>query len=312
MADIDVLGLGAVTVDDLVFISAFPHPDDKMLVQKRVRQCGGLSGTALVAAARLGARAAYAGRLGSDDLSNFVMQSLAAENVNLDYTLRTTDARPILSTILVDISCNTRTILFDHGQQAGAAPDHPSADIIRSIRVLFVDQWGSAGMLRAARLAREAGIPVVADFERADGSDFTELFTLVNHLVVSERFALEYTLRTSSAEALDALSEPGRDVVVITRGDKGCIYRIAGSSAACEMPAFRVDVVDTTGCGDVFHGAYCATLARGLPLDTRIRIASAAASLKSTRSGGQAGIPNWAQVTEFLQKQAIDDARHTG
>jgi sugar/nucleoside kinase (ribokinase family) len=67
------------------------------------------------------------------------------------------------------------------------------------------------------------------------------------------------------------------------------------------QPAFKVAVVDTTGCGDVFHGVYAATLAQGFDLPTRIRWAAAAAALKATACGGQSGIPKRATVEQFLK-----------
>jgi sugar/nucleoside kinase (ribokinase family) len=70
------------------------------------------------------------------------------------------------------------------------------------------------------------------------------------------------------------------------------------------QPAFPVAVVDTTGCGDVFHGAYAAGLVRGLGVMERVRLAAAAAALKATRPGGQAGAPTLAEVEQFLNPRA--------
>lgn len=69
------------------------------------------------------------------------------------------------------------------------------------------------------------------------------------------------------------------------------------------QPAFRVRTVDTTGCGDLFQGAYAAALALGATLSERVRLARAAAALKATQPGGQRGIPTRNQVDEFLQSE---------
>ena len=106
----DVLGLGAVAVDDLLYVDQYPPPEGKVQVLDRQRQCGGLTGTALVAAARLGSRCAYAGVLGDDELSHFVIDSLAREGVELAYRAERADARPAHSTIIVDRLRGTRTI----------------------------------------------------------------------------------------------------------------------------------------------------------------------------------------------------------
>src|SRR5881398_3181423 len=109
-AAIDVLGLGAVAIDDLLFVDTYPPPDAKVRVHRRERQGGGLTATALVAAARLGARCAYAGVLGEDELSEFVRQRLQVEGVDVSLVRRRSDARPIHSIIIVDESRQTRNI----------------------------------------------------------------------------------------------------------------------------------------------------------------------------------------------------------
>jgi sugar/nucleoside kinase (ribokinase family) len=300
----DVLGLGCVTVDDFLFVTTFPGPDDKTRVLRSERQCGGLAGTALVAAARLGARCAFAGLLGVDDtLSQIVAANFAREGVDIAPAVRRTDARPIHSTIIVGSGGATRNIFFEVAGRVGADDDLPDAATIRAARVLFVDHYGIAGNLRAIRIAREAGIPVVADLERDEDPRFPELLAAVDHPVLSEKFALRVTGAVDAAEAVRRLWRPDRQAVVVTGGEAGCWYTDDGA-AIHHQPAFPVEVVDTTGCGDVFHGAYAAALARGETLAARVRFASAAAALKATQPGGQRGIPDRAAVETFLKERA--------
>src|SRR5258706_14520855 len=101
-ASFDILGLGAVSVDELIYVDAHPPPDQKAHILNTERQCGGLTATALVAAARFGAKCAYAGALGNDELSLIARQSLSREGINLDHLLVQADARPVHSCILVD------------------------------------------------------------------------------------------------------------------------------------------------------------------------------------------------------------------
>jgi sulfofructose kinase len=300
-AALDVLGLGCVAVDDLLYVAAYPPPDAKVQVQRRRRQCGGLTGTALVAAARLGARCAYAGVLGEDDDSAFVRQTFRREGVLVDYLLSRPGARPIRSTVVVDEGRQTRTVFYDLAGSVGADPQWPDTDVIRAARVLLVDHYGVEGIIRAARVAHEAGIPVVADLERSDRPRFPELLALADHLVISRAFAEKLTDASGPAVAVDRLWSGQRQAVVVTCGAAGCWYR-GEAGPPRHQPAFPVAVVDTTGCGDVFHGAYAAALARGLDLAGRVRFAAAAAALKATRAGGQAGIPTRAATEAFLQE----------
>ena len=98
----DVLGLGCTAVDDLVYVDQYPPRDAKIPVRRRERQCGGLTATALVAAARLGASAPTPGPLGHDELSEFVVQRLVAEGICLDYLRRQAGVSPVHSLIVVD------------------------------------------------------------------------------------------------------------------------------------------------------------------------------------------------------------------
>ncbi len=305
----DVLGLGCVAIDDLLFLPEYPPPDSKVPVQRRDRQCGGLTATALVAAARQGARCAFAGVLGTDELSQFVRRRFEEEGIDLSLVRRRPEARPIHSIILVDQSRHTRTIIYDLQGAYGAEPDWPEEAVIRASRVLFVDHFGMEGMIRAARIARAAGVPVVADLEHDRHPRFGELLALVDHLIVSQAFAQRLTGCADPAAAVEALWAPGREAVVVTCGAAGGWY-LGGDSPGGgpagrvrPYPAFPVKVVNTTGCGDVFHGAYAAALARAVPLDDRIRYAAAAAALKATQPGGQAGIPDRQAVEEFLRRR---------
>src|SRR5262245_9406757 len=104
----DILGLGAVTIDDLIYVESYPPPDAKVPVRRSERQCGGLTGTALVAAARLGLKTAYAGALGTDELSTYLIEKMGAQGVDMTYVLRRPDVRAIYSVIIVAETNHTR------------------------------------------------------------------------------------------------------------------------------------------------------------------------------------------------------------
>jgi sulfofructose kinase len=296
----DVLGLGVVSVDDLLSIEGYPPPDSKVPVLGRERRAGGLTASALVAAARLGSRCAYAGRLGEDELSRFAEESLRREGIDLSHRVKCPEASPVHSTIIVDRVGRTRNIFFEIRGATGAHPQLPAEEVIRSAQVLFVDHHGMEGMIRAARIARESGIPVVADFEREGDPRFPELLALADHLILSRDFAGRLTGKADPAASAAALWREDRKAVVVTGGEEGAWFVSAEDPGrATRQPAFAVDAVDTTGCGDVFHGAYASALARRLALAERIRFASAAAALKATRAGAQSA-PSRAEVEAFL------------
>ncbi len=301
---IDVLGLGYTAVNELLYFDGYPQADAKMPVRRRERHCGGLAATALVAAARLGCRCAYAGTLGGDDHSRFVIERFGEEGIDVTYLRRLPEARPVRSTILVDQTRQTRTILFDTSGVVCVDGDWPAEEVIGAARVLLVDNCGVAGMIRAARIARKAGIATIADFEDASDPLFPQLLALADHLILSRDFALKVSGQSDAALAIQSLWTADRRAVVVTCGKEGCWYATDQEpTIRRHQPALAVRVVDTTGCGDVFHGAYAAALVRGLAVPDAVRFATVAASLKATRPGGQAGIPSLAAVEQQAARE---------
>ena len=295
----DILGFGAVTVDDLIYVDHHPLPDTKMPVQSKQRQGGGLAGTALVAAARLGAKAAYCGVLGDDELSHFTLQELEREGVDCAPTAHQPDARPIYAVVIVDQSTGHRSILYSNAGVLEPEPGIITPDLISNCRVLFVDHTAIETALRAVELARAQRIPIVGDIESHDDPHGLDLISQIDHLIVGTRLAEQVTGETRAAAMVRALSRPDRACCVVTAGERGCWYSERGGQVR-HFPAFPVRAVDTTGCGDVFHGAYAACIARGETIDRAIRVATAAAGIKATQPGGRSGIPNLATVERFL------------
>jgi len=298
----DVLGIGCGTVDELLYVSVYPPADAKVPVEQRERQCGGLTATALVAAARQGARCAYGGALGHDENSEFLLSALRHEGIDVSPVVRHPAAGAIYSTIIVDQTAHTRNIFFQRPLIVGPTLDSPTAEQIRSARVLFVDHYGAEATVRAQSIARGTGIPVVADLERDNAPGFLEILAGCDHLIVSERFAAKLSGRSDSKQAAASLLSSRKNTVVVTCGADGCWAVARGDVAPKHFRAFETQVVDTTGCGDTFHGVYAAELARGSDLTTRIVRASAAAALKAQHTGAQKGIPTRQAVDEFLAR----------
>jgi sugar/nucleoside kinase (ribokinase family) len=300
----DVLGFGVVAVDDLLYVERYPPVESKQRVLHRLRQCGGLTGTALVAAARLGAKCAYVGMLGEDALSREAIACFEQEGIDVSHRARNPEARPAHSTIIVEETNRTRTVFASLDGPAGAAADWPDEELIRAAKVILIDHHGLEGTLRAVRIAQESGVKVVADFERHPGGEFDVILGEVGHLVLSYSFAAKLTGKSEPDAIIEALWNGRREAVVLTCGGKGCRYRGKEYDKPFSLPAFPVEVVDTTGCGDVFHGAYAATLAWDLPLEERLRFASATAALKVQVRGGQAGCPTRREVEKFLEERS--------
>lgn len=304
-AGYDILGLGCVAVDTFLYVSKYPRENEKSPIQSQARSCGGTTANALVAAAKLGGRGGWAGSLGNDEKSRYVKAALAEAGVDTTWIREAENARPISATIVVNSRRSSRTILFD---LTGAAPldeSWPPEEAIRESKILLIDQFGIEGMLRAARIARENGISIVADFEDPSHLGFDDLLPLVDHLILPEPVALEATGSDSPTAAVNRLWNEQREAVIVTCSEKGCWYRGREMAEGITLhhPAFWVEAVDSTGCGDVFRGAYALGLLEGNSLEERLRFAAAAAALKATKTGGQASFPSREEVDQFLKER---------
>jgi sugar/nucleoside kinase (ribokinase family) len=296
----DVLGLGAVAVDDLVYVSQHPLPNAKIPIKDQGRQGGGLAGTALVAASRLGASAAYCGVLGEDELSRFTLQELEREGVDCAPTWHDPQARPYHSIVIVDLSTGHRSILYSSAGVMEPEPAKVGRELVTNCRVLFVDHTVIGAGLRAIELAHAHSIPVVGDIESEGDPRLPDLMRGIDHLILGIELAGRVTRESEPAAMVRALSGPDRACCAVTAGEGGCWYSERGGVVR-HFPAFRVQVVDTTGCGDVFHGAYAACIARGEGVGRAIQIATAVAGIKATQPGGRSGIPNLATIKRFLR-----------
>jgi len=297
---IDVLGLGSVTVDFVGTVKAWPGKGVKKMLDSFTICDGGLVGTALVASARLGGKVAFVGKLGQSEMARRALEALRRESVDTSFVLRTEDAEPIVAFILTDSTDGQRNIFWTRQNVQYPMPwEFPDKNWFRRTTVLLIDFESGLAGIEAAKTAKQHNIPVVIDVER-DEPHIAEAMSVSSHIIVSEEFASGYTGSSNVAGMLAALRSDPEQVVIVTRGEKGCVG--SSNEGDFELTAFDVNVVDTTGCGDTFHGAFALAIARGQPVVSAARFASGAAALCATQLGGRAGIPTAEQLEQFLSK----------
>ncbi len=295
----DILGIGAVAVDDLIYMENYPQPDSKTRVLSRRREGGGLTATALVCAARLGAKTAYYGILGDDELSIYTIKELEKAGVDCSRILYNNKAQPFQAIIMVVSNTGQRTVLSYPHEVVAVQPDDVSAELISSCRMLFIDHTVVQAGLKAVELAHHYNIPIIADLEAERDPQVYDLIPQIDHLILGIDFARQVTGESHPEKMVQALANEDRAACVVTAGDQGCWYS-EYNSQVWHFPAFKVQAVDTTGCGDVFHGAYSYCVIRGDTIHKAIQYASAAAAVKAQYPGGRTGIPDLMTLELFL------------
>ncbi len=299
---IDVLGLGSVTVDFLGVVEVWPPKGVKHRLRRFSVEDGGLIGTALVAVSRLGGSAAFAGKLGHSEMASRAIEALNKESIDISQVCRSPDAEPIVAFVFTNIADGQHNIFWTRQDVQYPKPSEFSDKRwFERTSVLLIDYESGASGIEAAKIARRYGIPVVIDVEQ-DEPYVGKAMAVSSHIVVSEDFASSYTGKGDVSDMLVALRSDSQQSVIITRGERGC----AGltEEGAFELPAYKVDVVDTTGCGDTFHGAFALALARKQSVIEAARFASAAAALCARRLGGRAGIPTADELRGFMESQS--------
>lgn len=224
----DVIGIGAVSVDELLYVGGYPAPDGKTRVLCRMRSGGGLAGTALVTVARLGLRCAYVGLLGDDELSHMALEAIREEGVDCRTVARRGEARPFHSTVIVSRDRHSRGIIFsDAGVREPDAADLPEAWLASS-RVQFVDHTVPQAAIHVAAIGRRHGIPIVGDIEERDFPGMEGLLQSIDHLIVGLELAAALTGKKRPSACAEALRSRGIEAVVVTTGEKGCWYATRG------------------------------------------------------------------------------------
>ncbi len=302
----DIIGFGTAAFDTIMELERFPAPGGKTRVLSRENHGGGLTATALFAAAKLGAKCYYDGPLGENEMSDFIRERLRQAGVDVPEPGRYMPAtKPFDSMIFLEKSTGERTIFWSADDTVLPEPDEKTIERALAAKVLFADHNFAKTLLSLYRKARQRGMPIVGDFETIRCSEEKEAFELVDHPILPAHFAREYAKTSDIEEAVRIIAaENHRQTVVVTDGENGSWFIEQGENSVRHHPAFPVTVIDTTGCGDVYHGAYAAALAFGWDLPCRIRFASAAAALKTTGKGGQNAAPTREKLDLFLKNQS--------
>jgi sulfofructose kinase len=285
--EFDVVTFGLNAVDYISFVPEFPAPGTKPRVSRFIRSPGGQAASAAVLCSRFGYRAKYVGKVGGDERGAFSLESIASEGVNVDHVVSVPGVTNQLAMIMVDERSGERTILWHRPAELETRPDELTEEKVACGRVLLIDGHDTAGAARAAEIARANGVLVVLDAESVKtGTDRVVANTDV--LLASRDFPRRFTGFSNLDRAFDALSEAGPRVIGVTLGSLGSVV-MGPDGYVCGDPGYDVDVVDTTGAGDTFHGAFICGLLEEWSAERTLTFANAAAALCCTEPGARGG-----------------------
>ena len=291
----DVLCIGHAAFDLCMAVSSHPSADEKCQAHAMQQGGGGPSANAAVTVARLGGKAAWCGYLSNDIYGDAHMAEFTAEGVDTSLAVRGRAPSP-LSLILAKPD-GKRTVVNFKEQTPWLPADALNTAKLKPACMLFD---GHEPLLSATLMwhARKHGIPTVLDAGSLHrGTE--ELAPQVDYLVASKKFARQFADTDDMQKALAKLAAIS-PCAVITLGDAGLIWARNGETG--NLPAFKVDAIDSTGAGDAFHGAFALGVVRNMAWPELLRFASAAGALTCTKLGARAAIPNLSDVQALLKK----------
>lgn len=248
---------------------------------------------ALRAVLRLGCRARAAGTHGADLLGQLARSALRDAGVDTDLLKAVGSSACELVTVAPDGVLRTR-----YPGDRGEPVPLDVASILEGAHALLIDASAPDEQLKAAEYAKAKKLPVILDInEVRDGT--SELISVADVFIGSERAASELAPRGELSDALDEISALGPRAVVITLGDQGAIGRHNNQIVRC--PAFPSEVLDAFGAGSVFHGAFAAALLSELPFARCMELAAAAASLSLRELGPWQSMPAREDVLKLVR-----------
>lgn len=300
--EVDVLCIGHASFDQNVFVDGYPAENSKCEITEFLECGGGPTANAAYLLSSWGVRSAFAGVIGEDRYGVEIRNGFDAVGTDTSLLETRPGHKTPLSVILVNRRNASRTII---NRKLATSPLRLDPSLARTLspNLLLFDGHELDASLQALELFPNALTMLDAGSLR-EGT--RELASRVDYLAASERFALQATgvpnttdeiNRKACLVALNKMFSP--QALIVTLGERGLI---AECDTQVQLPAFPANAVDTTGAGDVFHGAFAYALLKDFGFEQGLTLASMAGSLSVQQPGGRTSIPTLEAVEEALAK----------
>ncbi len=293
----DVVGMGLNAVDHICIIPRFPRYEEKLRMRDFKRAGGGQVASALVACSRWGLKVKYIGKMGGDEMGAFSYEGLRMEGVNLDHAQRVGGAMNQFAFILVDVTTGERTIIWKRDEKLAMKPEEVPLDAITMGRYLLLDGHDALAAATAASEARKHGVTVVLDAETVKEGT-RELVASSDYVICSRDFPEAFTGERNLEKAMELIHRGGPICVGVTLGRDGAVCLWEGKFI--RVKGFRVKCIDSTGAGDIFHGAFIYGLNKGWEMEKILDFANGAAALNCTCIGARGGIKPVDEILHFI------------
>lgn len=305
--DLDLLGIGVSVWDSIMSVASYPTEGVVVRADGRRFGVGGGVAVACATASVLGCRSAFVDSLGHDETSNRIMGALRAHGVQVDAVQRSDGASGSTASIWASRDSGDRTIVYSPGQETPLVWTEAIESAVAGAKIFHCNGRHLDICRRAVEVAKAAGTRV--SFDGGAYRYRAEILGLVAEadiLVVAEHFAGSHFSKLSDAnpaELAERLAEEfGSQIVGVTCGSRGSHF-VTADGDRWHQPAVPSDrTIDTTGCGDTFHGSFLACIARGMTPRVAAELASTVASINTRELGAMSISPDDLRVAAIRKR----------
>jgi sulfofructose kinase len=297
----EILGLGCVCFDMLSVIPELPAWEAAEYIAEYQVQQGGIAATATVAASKLGATVEFIGAIAPGFQGAFLKDNFRKYGVNCDRIRVFEDGTSQFAVVLIHQTTGRRAFIINKGVQDRNELFEGDLDLT-GVRIMLLDGYYFDTTLRIAGQARKEGVVTITDLsQRNFHPKVGEYLNLIDYPILPEMYVKAFCHLEDPLEAGKRMYHPNNKAFIVTCGDQGA-YIITGEGTDF-VSAFKITPVDTTGAGDVFHGAFAFALWKGYGLREAVTFSSAVSALKCTKMGGQSGIPDFNVTVKFITER---------
>jgi len=300
--NLDIIGLANPILDLVLEMEKLPESNTNGQLHEYCFQGGGNVTTALAVCGMLGLRSSILGVVGDDMAGHANIADFKFNHVDTSHLIVDAGKRSNFCVCIAERSNKGKNFLSKAGDFRQLEVADLDEEFIKSARMLHIGGFTPA-IKQACEWIHEAEgkVSIDAAYYRPD---IHENYRHIDIFIGSETYFKAMRGNMNDEEAMRSIQRQGPEIVIFTFGSEGC--RGVYADKYFQLPPFKVEVVDTTGAGDVFHGAYDYAYLQGWNVEQCARFASAASAIKCTRLGGRAGIANLATLTKFLKEGVID------
>ncbi len=294
----DVVGFGLNSIDFLYVVSGYPQRESKTEIIEYRKLPGGQTATAITFLSRMGLKTKYIGKVGGDEAGKFCLQGFADENVDVESVLVQREASSQYSVIIIDQESGERTVFYKRDKKLDFSEAELDEEMLCCGRIMHLDGYDWAS-IEVADCCSKNGIPICIDLDKVV-PNCRELIDKVDFLIVSSNFPSEFTGISDPTEAFNSLRQIYDGFLAMTNGAKGAQAWIG--NRCIRFPGLPVKPVDTTGAGDIFHGAFIYGLVMNWPVGKIMNFANAAAGLSCQYLGARTGIRSISEIMQYIDK----------